>query len=161
VAGDAVNITTRRQERVPDVAALWSFQRGDPERSKAGGQLTPALLFAVFHVNMDSVGRRSVAQLDHEPDSGVQPVAEATTHVRLKKSTLARLRRVSTALIDSIEKGLRDDLGVNQEAINPRGTGLSMDAVICLLLDEREKHLQRAAESRARARARRQQDVQD
>jgi len=80
---------------------------------------------------------------------------DETTHVRLRKATVAKLKEIRDRLIASQEAGLRNDLDVNPEPINPRGSGLSIDQVILALIAEREGHLARARTARAKRKSKR------
>lgn len=71
--------------------------------------------------------------------------ADDYTHIRVRKSTLARLREYGAHLADRALVGLPGGLDPNPEQINPRGVGVSMDAVIVKLLS-------RVLAKRARAR---------
>lgn len=75
--------------------------------------------------------------------------------IRVKRSTLHRLRAAICRLVEAVECNQRTDPGLTLENINPRALALSYDAMLNLLLDAREQHQERAKQSRARRRQQR------
>lgn len=76
--------------------------------------------------------------------------------VRVKVETLERLQREAARIVAAVENGTRDDPGINPEQINPACNGLSLDALINLLLDKPAATLRRRREQREREKAARQ-----
>lgn len=89
------------------------------------------------------------------------------THIRVRKATLARLREVARRLVQLHEQGLVTVDEIDPEPKNPLACGLSDDALINRLLDDRDAHNRRAREQRTRRRRERssgedrQEDGQD
>lgn len=72
------------------------------------------------------------------------------THLRVRRRTLERLRAVAARLVQLHEQGTIEVSAINPEPKNPAASGLSDDALINRLLDEREDHVRRAHEQRTR-----------
>lgn len=75
------------------------------------------------------------------------------THIKIRARTRARLLATAARIVDLVEQGRVPDPGVDLDVKDPRCCGLSLDALINLLLDEREAHTARAKKSRAGKRA--------
>ncbi len=77
-------------------------------------------------------------------------MAEATTHVRVKVSTLARLKREAEKQLQLILNGevFPLDVELTDDPINPLCNGLSLDALINIVLDRIDSHRRRAKKQR-------------
>lgn len=81
--------------------------------------------------------------------------SEPYTHIRVRVSTHQRMLAVSRRLVELAEQGLIELDAINPDTKNPKATGLSMDALVNLLLDARDGHNRRARKSRAARKERR------
>ena len=79
------------------------------------------------------------------------------THIKIRRSTLERMKTVAAKLLLQIERGTLagEHPTVNPEPKSPTASGLSMNDLIVLLLNRRVRHGRRAAEQKERKRAKR------
>lgn len=75
-----------------------------------------------------------------------------STHVRVSRATLVRLRAAVQSVLEQAEMGRYAHAPINPEPINPRCPGLSMDGMIGLLLDELARHRERGRRQSRRRR---------
>ena len=81
-------------------------------------------------------------------------MAEKSVMVRVRESTRARLQAEVARIMRAVEDGRREDPGINPEQINPCCPGLSLDALINLMLDQVDAHRERDRRHRAKKRKR-------
>lgn len=71
------------------------------------------------------------------------------THVRVKVETRDRLRVECEALVAAIQAGFTEaDENYNPEPINPKCSGLSFNAMLEMLLADRQRHRERRRASK-------------
>jgi len=74
------------------------------------------------------------------------------TKISVHRATLRRLRSEAAALAAAYARGQNVSVDVAPDTINPECCGVSMDALINALLDEREAHRERGRRYRERNR---------
>jgi hypothetical protein len=84
-----------------------------------------------------------------------------TTHIRVKKATLARLRQLAEGIAARVESNHPHPLPVDAEPINPAGCGVSMDALLNFLLDRLDDQRSGRKARKERAKQARQADQAD
>lgn len=76
------------------------------------------------------------------------------THVRLRRSTLECLKIEMAHMLREYDRGGPIRARADADPINPHHTGISMDEVVRVLLDDRVRTRERKAESARKRRAR-------
>lgn len=76
--------------------------------------------------------------------------ADPWTHCKIRQRTADRLAALASRIVELVERGIIRDPGVNSDVRSPTASGMSVDAIINLLLDRRDAHNRRARNARAR-----------